>query len=52
MEELKIFLKQFDSFDEEELDESLTYFRKLEINKDEYYVKAGEICQFLSLCDS
>ncbi len=45
MEELKIFLKQFDSFDEEELDESLTYFKKIRIDKNEYYVKEGQICK-------
>lgn len=45
MEELKTFLKQFDSFSEEELNESLIYFKKIQIDKNQHYVKEGDICK-------
>lgn len=45
MDELRYFLKQFDSFEEKELDESLTCFKKVQIEKNQLYVKEDEICK-------
>lgn len=45
MDELRYFLKQFDSFEEKELDESLTRFKKVQIEKKQLYVKEDEICK-------
>ncbi len=45
MDELRNFLKQFDAFDDKELDESLTCFKKVQIRKEGFYVKEGDVCK-------
>ena len=45
MDELRNYLKQFDAFNEKELDESLTCFKKTQIRRDGFYVKEGDVCK-------
>lgn len=45
MEELRYFLKQVVSFDDKELDETLTCFKEVEIKKDQFYMQQDEICK-------
>lgn len=45
MNELRTFLNQIVSFDQKEMDESLNYFKKLEIKKNDFYIEEGEICK-------
>lgn len=45
MDELRNFLHQFDCFKEKELNESLFYFKEIQIDKNQHYVNEGEICK-------
>jgi CRP-like cAMP-binding protein len=45
MDELRNFLKQLDAFNDKELDESLTCFKKVQIEKNGFYVKEGDVCK-------
>ncbi len=45
MDELRNYLKHLVAFSETELDESLSYFKKVEIARDQFYVKEDEICK-------
>jgi CRP-like cAMP-binding protein len=45
MDELRSFLKQLDAFDKKELDESLTCFKKVQIERDGFYVNEGDVCK-------
>jgi signal-transduction protein with cAMP-binding, CBS, and nucleotidyltransferase domain len=45
MVELKSFLNQVVPFDEKEMEESLAFFKKIEIEKNQFYVKEDEICK-------
>lgn len=45
MDELRNFLKQFDACDDKEPDESLTCFKKVQIRREGFYVKEGDVCK-------
>lgn len=45
MDELRNFLKQLDAFDDKELDESLTCFKKVQIERNGFYVKESDVCK-------
>ena len=45
MEELRNYLKQLDAFDDKELDESLTCFKEVQIERNGFYVKEGDVCK-------
>ncbi|MFW5687914.1 MAG: Crp/Fnr family transcriptional regulator [Bacteroidota bacterium] len=45
MDELRIFLKQFDSFEEKELDEALARFSEVTVKKNDFYIKEEEVAQ-------
>lgn len=48
MNELKNYLKQFDLFDDNELDQSLSCFKKIVIPKGEHYLKENDVCKKLA----
>jgi signal-transduction protein with cAMP-binding, CBS, and nucleotidyltransferase domain len=45
MEALRFFLKQIVPFDDLELNESLSFFKQVKIDKDQYYVSEDEVCK-------